>query len=607
MALAERFGGGAGGTIFNAFSMGGEAMLEAKEKGWSDSAAMEMFAVNMGFGAIGGRVIARSLNRINGLTGGALSKYILSLASDNAPALLPAARAGVAAGQSALEGGLFGAAQSFGSEAWAKLRNLGDAGQREWSVIWNDAKTAGVQSALTMALTTIFAAGAVPRAQRQQLTGQPENGTPPSPSEAPSQSPEPPALSPLLKSGPETPPPTAKASEPAAPAAEPKQDNTPTEPTAPSDPPVNPLAERVADLHDQATILRNQITAAHGDGTPEAIGKLAANLDAEKDTHAQFHQATQDLLDTVPEDIRSRIEEYVAPGLDHNSIRARNQEDPTHSFATAEIGSALRDQYLPDQAQRAIRKFALAGGVDPALADRLADQAVGARTVRDLGAVLRGEPIDPRKATQLKKLGLLKPARMSDGMRPLAITDDVLPLLPKSMQDDAAVNPKALRVVHTKGPPADGLNRLVDAGRQRFADTAKGIVDPKAPIVAPIESPSADTNPAEVTSKTPRFQLHHIISPTNIATRAHRLIKLAGINLESAFNKIYLPEDPSLHPSLSIHKGRHFQSVSDELSLKMDDAVTRGEQEGWTRAEYAEALRGIITANASYCYPGNAP
>jgi hypothetical protein len=169
--LVARYGGGAAGAIFNALSMGGEAMLEAKEKGWTDSEAMQMFGLNLGFGAIGGTVISRSLNRINALTGGSLSRYILSLARENALGLLPAARAGLAAGQSALEGGLFGAAQSFGSEAWAKLRNLGGTGQREWSAILNDAKTAGVQNALTMALTTIFAAGAIRRRNASRSPG----------------------------------------------------------------------------------------------------------------------------------------------------------------------------------------------------------------------------------------------------------------------------------------------------------------------------------------------------------------------------------------------------------------------------------------------------
>jgi A nuclease of the HNH/ENDO VII superfamily with conserved WHH len=65
---------------------------------------------------------------------------------------------------------------------------------------------------------------------------------------------------------------------------------------------------------------------------------------------------------------------------------------------------------------------------------------------------------------------------MPDGTRRLTITDDALPLLSKSAQDEVARNPKALRVVHTKGPPADGLNRLVDGGRQRFANAASTLL-----------------------------------------------------------------------------------------------------------------------------------
>jgi len=626
--LVTRFGGGPASAIFNAVSMGGEAMLEAKEKGCTDNEAMEMSAVNLGFGAVGGSVISRSLNRINALTNGSLSKYILSLAKANAPALIPAARAGLAAGQSALEGGLFGAAQSFGSEAWAKLRNLGDAGQREWSAIWNDAKTAGVQNALTMALTTIFAAGAVPPAQRRQIADQAETDAPPPspPPTNPLTSPKNPSpttersspttenFSPTpenLAPTPENSAPPPAASEPASENAkeaqgtsEPKEDNSPSDPATPTAPTDDPLAQRVADLHDQATTLRDKITAAQDAGSPEAIGDLATNLDAEKDTQAQFHQATQDLLDTVPENLRTRIERGTAPGLDHEAIRARNSEDPAHSFATSEIGNALRDEYLPDLIQRQIRKKAQVLGVDPALAERIADQTIGAKAVSDLETVLRGGSIEPGNARILKQIGLLKPARMPDGTRRLAITDDVLPLLSKSEQDAVASNPKAFRVVHTKGPPADGLNRLVDGGRQRFADTAK-YTQAQAPITPPPLGPKKSVELRERLLGALRFQVHHIISITNSATKDHPLLKLAGFDLDSRSNKMWLPYNAKLYPSRSIHKGKHLQSVSDNLRQKMDSTVKMGRNAGWTRNNYAEALKSIIAEERTLLKSGN--
>jgi len=594
--IAGRFGGGAGAEIFNALSMGGEAMLEAKEKGWTDDQAMEMFAINLGFGAVGGRVISRSLKRINALTGGALSKYILSLAKESAPALPPVARAGLAVGQSALEGGLFGAVQTFGSEAWAKLRNLGNAGQREWSAIWNDAKSAGLQSALTMALTTIFAAGAVPPAQRRQLAEQPPSKASSLPlTSDPLTSPK--STAPATEDSTQRPRTSDTATENSAPSPaipEPKEPNSPAALTDPSAPPVDPLARRVADLHDKAVTLRNKIVAAHESGTPEAIGDLGGHLDAEKDTQSQFHEATQDLIDSVPEDTRNRIERAAVPGLDYDAIRARNRKDPTHSFATAEIGNALRDQYLSEEAQRQIRKTAAASGVDPALADRIADQTTGAKVVQDLGSILNGGAIEPGKTRILKQMGLLKPARMSDGTRRLTITGDVLPLLPKTTQDAVTKNPKVLRVVHTKGPRADGLNRIVDGGRQRFAETAKVLPVGKAVFAPKTLRTLSPKKAREKALRAAGFQEHHIISDSNSATKDHLLLKLAGFDLQSRLNKMWLPTDAARHPSRSIHNGKHLRRVSDALGLQMTRILETGQKRGWAKEDYARALRSII-------------
>lgn len=95
------------------------------------------------------------------------------------------------------------------------------------------------------------------------------------------------------------------------------------------------------------------------------------------------------------------------------------------------------------------------------------------------------------------------------------------------------------------------------------------------------------------------FQEHHIISWTNKATKNHELIKLAGYSnpedfLQSQRNKIYLPSDPALHSTRSIHKGRHWQSVSDNLADLMDETVELGKSKGWTTQQFNDALMGIV-------------
>lgn len=74
---------------------------------------------------------------------------------------------------------------------------------------------------------------------------------------------------------------------------------------------------------------------------------------------------------------------------------------------------------------------------------------------------------------------------------------------------------------------------------------------------------------------------------------------MAGYNtpddfLQSQRNKIYLPSDASLHPTRSIHKGRHLNSVSQNLADQMDAVVMQGNMEGWTAQQFDDALSQIV-------------
>lgn len=90
------------------------------------------------------------------------------------------------------------------------------------------------------------------------------------------------------------------------------------------------------------------------------------------------------------------------------------------------------------------------------------------------------------------------------------------------------------------------------------------------------------------------FQDHHIVSDKNKFTKNHKLIQLAGANLQSRQNRIYLPKQAASHPTRSIHMGRHYNAYSRVLGTKMNDAVRLGNREKWTQQQYHRAYSQII-------------
>ncbi len=94
-----------------------------------------------------------------------------------------------------------------------------------------------------------------------------------------------------------------------------------------------------------------------------------------------------------------------------------------------------------------------------------------------------------------------------------------------------------------------------------------------------------------------KFQDHHIISDKNKHTEDVIIKKLwekAGMNPQSRANKIFLPTEPEHHPTRSIHKGKHWDSVSEELADNMDKILKLGESKSWTQQEYKNALEKIL-------------
>jgi RHS repeat-associated protein len=91
------------------------------------------------------------------------------------------------------------------------------------------------------------------------------------------------------------------------------------------------------------------------------------------------------------------------------------------------------------------------------------------------------------------------------------------------------------------------------------------------------------------------FQEHHIISNKNALTAEHELLDLAGFNLESRANKLFLPPDEAFHSTRSLHLGRHTTGVSRSLAEQMDAIVEVGRIQGWTQQQYRDALLSLIS------------
>ena len=101
------------------------------------------------------------------------------------------------------------------------------------------------------------------------------------------------------------------------------------------------------------------------------------------------------------------------------------------------------------------------------------------------------------------------------------------------------------------------------------------------------------------------FQCHHIISHTNEATKDHKLFRLAGFDVQSQTNKIYLPTGEGLHRTRAIHLGRHLKSLSAAMAKKMDDIVDEGKTAGWTQERYREELRDMLSEVRQELRAGN--
>ncbi|WP_131777830.1 AHH domain-containing protein [Legionella fairfieldensis] len=129
-------------------------------------------------------------------------------------------------------------------------------------------------------------------------------------------------------------------------------------------------------------------------------------------------------------------------------------------------------------------------------------------------------------------------------------------------------------------------------------------VQPRVNVVAgrngPLDGSRVSSGAFNRKEITRGFQSHHIISPTNKATKNHELLQLAGFNnkkdMNSQTNRIYLPDGRnSQHPNRSIHSGRHTQLAMNDVAHKMDFVARQGRAQNWTQGQYRAALRTVLS------------
>lgn len=106
----------------------------------------------------------------------------------------------------------------------------------------------------------------------------------------------------------------------------------------------------------------------------------------------------------------------------------------------------------------------------------------------------------------------------------------------------------------------------------------------------------------------------------------HPLLKLAGMDIHSQANRIFLPK-PGLAENLSrleaasmtaaqraelpprerraFHQGKHDQLVVDQIERKMDESIVIGEENNWDKPQYDKALREIISEYRRELKQGN--
>jgi len=100
-------------------------------------------------------------------------------------------------------------------------------------------------------------------------------------------------------------------------------------------------------------------------------------------------------------------------------------------------------------------------------------------------------------------------------------------------------------------------------------------------------------------------QRHHIIHQK---LRDNPLWEKAGMNVEDGINKMLLPTKKGAamtSTERSIHEGRHVKKIEEQLEIKMQNALEKGQRHNYTQDQYRAELKDIIQQECKLLKSGN--
>lgn len=222
-------------------------------------------------------------------------------------------------------------------------------------------------------------------------------------------------------------------------------------------------------VHDYLGKLRGQLNTARSEG--DAVG-VAALKDQIEQTQSALAEAARKVTGLTP-DQRNKAAALIGSEVDGAGLARQLEENDALRFASAEIGAAVREQYLPGgRGAAAVAILGQGAGAQAGL-----DQMIGAHAVNaDLVGVLNGGKIEQAKAEAFDRLGLIELDPTDAGGVTYRVTDDALPLLPAALREAVANDADGkYNFKVTDGAPGAVANNLVKSGEDRLRRAADAV------------------------------------------------------------------------------------------------------------------------------------
>lgn len=165
--------------------------------------------------------------------------------------------------------------------------------------------------------------------------------------------------------------------------------------------------------------------------------------------------------------------------------------------------------------------------------------------------------------------------------------------------------------------PASLVNATISTLRGRYGDAGLSVIAAAVPGVKAgklikgmkfAQGPGTAWRHSAVWGKRYQklgFQDHHIFTNKTEAVRDHAIWAAAGIVPDSRVNKILLPVAGVLHPTRSIHRGRHTVALIQGQKATLDAIYSFGNAAGWKQPQYNAALVQALKAERSLLQGGH--